>query len=126
MRIRPWWRGTNCRRLNPVYRDNGKDAGPYRQQILGERIWGEADGSAQWMPGLFALHRYLLLGDTGKTIMALSGLVLAFSSLLGLLLWLPRTAFPHGDAHSACTGAAPRTPCCIRCTKAAARLSQWF
>lgn len=66
---------------------------PYRQTILGERIWGEAGWQkAQWMPGLFALHRYLLLGDSGKTIMAVSGLVLAFSSLLGLLLWLPRNS----------------------------------
>ncbi|WP_268970619.1 PepSY-associated TM helix domain-containing protein [Undibacterium curvum] len=63
---------------------------PLRRQILGERVWGDIGFSrALIIPTLFHVHRYFLMGDIGKTLMAVTGLVLLLSCLQGLLLWLP-------------------------------------
>lgn len=59
-------------------------------QVLGERNWGEVGvGRRLLMPTLFHLHRYLLAGEVGKTVTAVSGLALLVTSLLGLVLWWP-------------------------------------
>jgi uncharacterized iron-regulated membrane protein len=42
------------------------------------------------MPTLFHLHRYLLAGAAGKTVIAVSGLALLFMSVVGLVLWWPK------------------------------------
>jgi uncharacterized iron-regulated membrane protein len=65
---------------------------PNSLAVTGERVWGEPGLS--WpllMPTLFHLHRYLLAGDVGKTVIAVSGLALLFTSVSGLLLAWPKT-----------------------------------
>jgi uncharacterized iron-regulated membrane protein len=59
--------------------------------VTGERVWGEI-GLARplLMPTVFHLHRYLLAGAVGKTVIAVSGLALLFMSVVGLALWWPR------------------------------------
>lgn len=58
--------------------------------VLGERNWGEAGMSPRLiMSTLFHIHRYLLVGEVGKTVTAASGLVLLVTSLLGFVLWWP-------------------------------------
>jgi uncharacterized iron-regulated membrane protein len=42
------------------------------------------------MPTVFHLHRYLLSGDTGKTITGVTGMMLFISVLLGVVLWWPK------------------------------------
>jgi uncharacterized iron-regulated membrane protein len=67
---------------------------PYELKIVGERIWNEPGWQrTQWIPTLVAVHRHFLLGDTGKTVLASSGVALVASSLLGLLLWLPKNTW---------------------------------
>lgn len=64
---------------------------PATLQVLGERNWGEMGISRPLlMPTLFHLHRYLLAGEWGKTVIGLTGLVLAIAALTGLALWLPK------------------------------------
>jgi uncharacterized iron-regulated membrane protein len=65
---------------------------PASLAVTGERVWGEP-GLARplLMPTLFHLHRYLLAGDTGKTVIAVSGLALLCTSVLGLVLAWPKT-----------------------------------
>jgi len=59
--------------------------------VTGERVWGEIGLSRPLlMPTLFHLHRYLLAGAVGKTVIAVSGLALLFMSLVGLVLWWPK------------------------------------
>jgi uncharacterized iron-regulated membrane protein len=59
--------------------------------VTGERVWGEIGVSRPLlMPTLFHLHRYLLAGAVGKTVIAVSGLALLFMSVVGLALWWPR------------------------------------
>lgn len=58
--------------------------------VTGERNWGEPGLSRRLlMPTLFHLHRYLLAGEIGKTVIGISGLALMLTSLLGLVLWWP-------------------------------------
>lgn len=59
--------------------------------VTGERVWGEPGLSRPLlMPTLFHLHRYLLAGDVGRTVIAVSGLALLFMSVVGLVLWWPK------------------------------------
>jgi uncharacterized iron-regulated membrane protein len=59
--------------------------------VTGERVWGEPGLSRPLlMPTLFHLHRYLLAGDVGKTVIAVSGLALLFTSVFGLALAWPK------------------------------------
>jgi uncharacterized iron-regulated membrane protein len=61
--------------------------------VTGERNWGEAGLTrALLMPTLFHVHRYLLAGDTGKVVVAVTGVALALTLLTGMLLWWPRMA----------------------------------
>jgi uncharacterized iron-regulated membrane protein len=64
---------------------------PHTLAILGEREWGRSGLSrAQFMPTLFHLHRYLLAGEAGKTVIGVTGLMLALLTLLGIALWWPK------------------------------------
>lgn len=64
---------------------------PHTLAILGEREWGRSGLSrAQFMPTLFHLHRYLLAGEAGKTVIGVTGLMLALLALLGIALWWPK------------------------------------
>lgn len=66
---------------------------PATLAVTGERVWGEPGLSRPLlMPTLFHLHRYLLAGDVGKTVIAVSGLALLCTSLLGIALWWPRAS----------------------------------
>lgn len=85
------------------YRPSGGAASPQATQIsrqvmvdaasltvTGERNWGEAGLTRRLlMPTLFHVHRYLLAGEIGKTVIGVSGLALMLTSLLGLVLWWP-------------------------------------
>lgn len=67
---------------------------PVTLEVKGERNWGEYGISASLLiPSLYHLHRYVLLGETGKTVIAVSGLMLVLMSLIGLFLWLPRPSW---------------------------------
>ncbi|WP_019449132.1 PepSY-associated TM helix domain-containing protein [Cupriavidus sp. BIS7] len=83
------------------YPIKGAEAGPgrFRQVMIdpitlavkGERLWGVPGLSRQaLMPTVFHLHRYLLSGDTGKTITGVTGMMLFISVLLGVVLWWPK------------------------------------
>ena len=64
---------------------------PYTLQIAGERNWGEIGASRRLlMPTLFHLHRYLVAGELGKTVIGISGLVLLITSITGFVLWWPK------------------------------------
>ena len=59
--------------------------------VTGERVWGDVGLTRPLlMPTLFHLHRYLLAGAIGKTVIAVSGLALLFMSLVGIVLWWPK------------------------------------
>jgi len=63
----------------------------YTLEVLGERNYGEFGLSRPLlMPTLFHLHRYLLAGEGGKTLIGVSGMLLFITSLLGLALWWPK------------------------------------
>ena len=67
---------------------------PVRLSVTGERNWGEAGLSRPLlMPTLFHLHRYLLAGENGRLVVALTGVSLLLISLTGLVLWWPRLAW---------------------------------
>ena len=67
---------------------------PVRLSVTGERHWGEAGLSRPLlMPTLFHLHRYLLAGENGKLVVALTGVSLLLTSFTGLVLWWPRLAW---------------------------------
>jgi uncharacterized iron-regulated membrane protein len=64
---------------------------PATLSITGERNWGELGVSRRLlMPTLFHLHRYLIAGKIGKTIVGISGLVLLITAISGLILWWPK------------------------------------
>ena len=97
---------------------------PATLAIQGERIWGQPGLSRPLlMPTLFHLHRYLLAGETGKTITGITGMLMLLTTLGGLLLWLPaalgRPAAGAHDPPRRLTGRASTT----RCTAPAASLS---
>lgn len=69
---------------------------PYTLAVTGERNWGELGLSAPLlMPTLFHLHRYLVAGDGGKTLIATAGLAMMFIAASGMVLWWPK---PTRDA----------------------------
>lgn len=51
-----------------------------------------ADGDRQWLPFpfLYRLHKYLLAGPAGETLVGLVGLALLFLGASGVVLWWPR------------------------------------
>jgi uncharacterized iron-regulated membrane protein len=64
---------------------------PITLTVKGERFWGIPGLSRQQlMPTLFHLHRYLLSGETGKTITGVGGMMLLILMLVGIVLWLPK------------------------------------
>ena len=64
---------------------------PITLAVKGERLFGVPGISRQQiMPTLFHLHRYLLSGDTGKTITGVTGMMLFFTVLMGVVLWWPK------------------------------------
>ncbi|MCC2956280.1 PepSY domain-containing protein [Massilia sp. IC2-477] len=72
---------------------------PANLAVLGERNWGEAGFSRPLlMPTLFHLHRYLMVGDAGKLIIAVQGVALLLLTLTGIVVWWPKmtlSAFWH-------------------------------
>lgn len=58
---------------------------PYTGEATSLREWG-----AQGMSWVYRLHYALLGGDTGHTLVGISGIVLLLMSLGGLYLWWPR------------------------------------
>lgn len=59
---------------------------PYTTEITGTRIPDESLKQT-----IFMLHRKLLNGDTGETVVGVVGIMLLLMSLSGTILWLPRT-----------------------------------
>ncbi|MGH8855039.1 MAG: PepSY-associated TM helix domain-containing protein, partial [Telluria sp.] len=72
---------------------------PANLVVLGERNWGEAGFSRPLlMPTLFHLHRYLMLGEVGKLVIAVQGVALLLLTLTGIVVWWPKltlAAFWH-------------------------------
>lgn len=63
---------------------------PYTLEVLGERRWGELGMTRPLlMSTLYHLHRYLLSGSFGKTVVGFAGLVLILLCISGLMLWWP-------------------------------------
>ncbi|NHZ34210.1 PepSY-associated TM helix domain-containing protein [Massilia rubra] len=59
--------------------------------VTGERTWGGLGFSRpQLMSTLFHIHRYLVAGETGKTVIGVTGVALLLLSLTGIVLWWPR------------------------------------
>ena len=66
---------------------------PARLVVLGERNWGEAGLSRPLlMPTLFHIHRYLVAGEVGKVVVAITGVSLLLMTVTGMILWWPRMA----------------------------------
>lgn len=64
---------------------------PATLAVTGERSWGGfALSRPQLMSTLFHLHRYLVAGETGKTVIGVTGVALLLLSLTGIVLWWPR------------------------------------
>lgn len=64
---------------------------PATLTVTGERNWGEAGLSRPLlMPTLFHVHRYLVAGEVGKTVIAVTGVSLLLLALSGIVLWWPR------------------------------------
>ena len=84
----------------------GAGAGPWAQAVsrqvmvdpaslavTGERNWGESGLTRPLlMPTLFHIHRYLVAGETGKVVVAVTGVSLGLTILSGMILWWPRMA----------------------------------
>lgn len=63
---------------------------PYTATIIGERNWGEIGISRPLlMPTLFLLHRQLLAGEVGKTLVSINGILLIILAASGIYLWWP-------------------------------------
>lgn len=66
---------------------------PANLAVTGERNWGESGLTRPLlMPTLFHIHRYLVAGDTGKLVVAVTGVSLLLTTLSGMILWWPRLA----------------------------------
>jgi uncharacterized iron-regulated membrane protein len=64
---------------------------PATLAVTGERNWGQTGLSRPLlMPTLFHVHRYLVAGEVGKTIVAVSGLALLATAIGGIVLWWPK------------------------------------
>lgn len=81
--VAPW--------VQPVTRQVMLD--PATLAVTGERGWGEFGLSRPLlMPTLFHLHRYLVAGETGKLVVAITGAALLLTLLTGMVVWWPRMA----------------------------------
>ena len=66
---------------------------PATLRVTGERNWGEFGLSRPLlMPTLFHIHRYLVAGEIGKIVVAVTGASLVLTVLTGMILWWPRLA----------------------------------
>lgn len=64
---------------------------PANLSVTGERNWGEFGVSRPLlMPTLFHIHRYLVAGEIGKVVVAVTGVSLLLTVLTGVILWWPR------------------------------------
>jgi uncharacterized iron-regulated membrane protein len=64
---------------------------PANLRATGERNWGELGLSRPLlMPTLFHIHRYLVAGEVGKVIVAITGVSLVLTVITGMMLWWPR------------------------------------
>lgn len=64
---------------------------PATLNVTGERNWGELGCSRRLlMPTIYHLHRYLVAGEVGKTIVGIAGLGMLATALSGLVLWWPK------------------------------------
>ncbi|NHZ79886.1 PepSY domain-containing protein [Massilia sp. CCM 8695] len=64
---------------------------PATLAVTGERTWGGFGFSRpQLMSTLFHIHRYLVAGETGKTVIGVTGVALLLLSITGIVLWWPR------------------------------------
>ncbi|MCU6433562.1 PepSY domain-containing protein [Undibacterium sp. Jales W-56] len=64
---------------------------PVTLAVTGERNWGELGLSRRLlMPTIFHLHRYLVAGEVGKTVIGVSGLILVLTAMSGIILWWPK------------------------------------
>lgn len=64
---------------------------PATLAVTGERNWGEAGLSRPLlMPTLLHVHRYLMLGAAGKSIVGVAGLALLGVAISALVLWWPK------------------------------------
>jgi uncharacterized iron-regulated membrane protein len=59
---------------------------PHSYEVTSARIWG--DYFVTW---IFDLHYKLLLGDLGKTLVVLVGILLTVNLFVGLYLWFPKS-----------------------------------
>lgn len=88
-----WYRSGPSSQASPLVLQTSRQVmvNPYTLQIAGERNWGDVGVSRRLlMPTLFHLHRYLVAGEFGKTVIGVSGLVLLITSIAGALLWWPK------------------------------------
>ncbi|CUI03815.1 PepSY-associated TM helix domain-containing protein [Massilia antarctica] len=64
---------------------------PATLAVTGERTWGEFGFSRpQLMSTLFHIHRYLVAGEVGKTVIGVTGVALLLLAMTGIVLWWPR------------------------------------
>jgi uncharacterized iron-regulated membrane protein len=64
---------------------------PANLTVTGERNWGQIGLSRPLlMPTVFHIHRYLVAGEIGKIIVAITGVSLVLTVLTGVILWWPR------------------------------------
>ena len=88
-----WYRNGPSKQASPLLLQTSRQVmlNPGTLQIAGERNWGDIGMSRRLlMPTLFHLHRYLLAGEIGKTVIGISGLMLLITSSAGALLWWPK------------------------------------
>ncbi len=88
-----WYRNSPSKHPLSIHLDISRQVmiHPLTLQIIGERNWGEIGLSRrQLMSTLFHFHRYLLVGEVGKTIIGVTGLVLFITSVVGIALWWPK------------------------------------
>lgn len=88
-----WYRNPASHANSVLHQESSRQVtlDPTTLQIKGERQWGELGLTAPLLlPTLYHLHRYLLLAEAGKTIIAVSGWMLVLMCFSGLLLWLPK------------------------------------
>ncbi|MCH8619584.1 PepSY-associated TM helix domain-containing protein [Undibacterium sp. TS12] len=88
-----WYRPRRAPKASPLALEVARQVmlDPATLAVTGERNWGELGLSRRLlMPTLFHLHRYLVAGDVGKTIIGVSGLVLVLTAISGIILWWPR------------------------------------
>lgn len=88
-----WYRPRTAPNTSPLTQEVARQVmlDPATLAVTGERNWGEPGLSRRLlMPTLFHLHRYLVAGEVGKTIIGVSGLVLVLTAISGIILWWPR------------------------------------